>query len=229
MAATIQEQRKHQVAHAALELVAPRLTPDCVVGVGTGSTTNYFIDALASAKARFRAAVSSSDASTHRLRSHGIAVCDLNAVDTIAVYVDGADEVDPTQALIKGGGGALTREKIVAASAERFVCIVDESKLVETLGTFPLPVEVIPMARRLVARALTEHGGRAVRRTGFVTDNGNHILDVHGLAINDPETLELHINNIAGVVENGIFARTTRPHTVLVSGAAGVQLLGEDG
>ena len=223
MATATQNQLKHQVAQAALEMVAPWLTPDAVVGVGTGSTTDYFIDALAHVKAQFKAAVSSSDASTRRLQSHGIPVCDLNAVERVAAYVDGADAVDPQRALVKGGGGALTREKIVAASAERFVCIVDQSKLVDVLGAFPLPVEVIPMARRLVARQLAPLGGKVVHRAGFVTDNGNHILDVHGLAIDDPEALEWRINNIAGVVENGIFACATRPQTVLAGTAAGVR------
>ena len=223
LATATQDQLKRQAAQAALEMVAPWLTPDGVVGVGTGTTTDYFIDALASVGAQFKAAVSSSDASTRRLRSHGIPVCDLNAIETVAAYVDGADEANPNRALVKGGGGALTREKIVAASAERFVCIVDQSKLVDVLGAFPLPVEVIPMARRLVARQLAQLGGKAVHRAGFVTDNGNHILDVHGFAIDDPEALESRINNIAGVVENGIFALAARPQTVLVGTAAGVR------
>lgn len=225
MTATAQNELKRQVADAALDMVTPWLAPDSVVGVGTGSTADCFIDALASRAVAFRAAVSSSAASARRLESHDIAVWDLNAVDTVAVYVDGADEVDPARALLKGGGGALTREKIVAASAERFVCIVDESKLVGTLGAFPLPVEVIPMARRVVERELARLGAKAVPRTGFVTDNGNHILDVHGLAIDEPERLEARLNNIAGVVENGLFALATRPQTVLVGTPAGVRLL----
>ena len=217
-----QEQAKRQAAGAALEMVAERLTRDCVVGIGTGSTTNYFIDALAKSEVQFRGAVSSSITSTHRLQAHGIVVFDLNAVDAVAVYVDGTDEVDPARALVKGGGGALTQEKIVAASAERFVCIVDESKLVEVLGGFPLAVEIIPMAERLVAGQL---GAEAVPRAGFVTDNGNHILDVHGLAIDDPDALETRLNNIPGVVENGIFACATRPQVVLVGTAGGVRLI----
>ena len=215
---TKQEQAKRQAANAALvlEMAAGRVTPDCVLGVGTGSTANHFIDALAKSGVQFRGAVSSSDASTRRLEAHGIAVLDLDAVDAVAVYVDGADEVDPARALVKGGGGALTQEKIVAASAERFVCIVDESKLVEALGAFPLPVEIVPMARRLVAAEIRQMGAEAVPRVGFVTDNGNHILDVHGLAIDDPAALEARLNNIPGVVENGIFACATRPDALLV-------------
>ena len=219
-----QEQAKRQAAHAALQMVADQLTSDSVLGVGTGSTTNCFIDALAESGARFRGAVSSSDASTLRLEALGISVLDLNAAETVAVYVDGADEVDPTRALVKGGGGALTREKIVAASAERFVCIVDESKLVDVLGAFPLPVEVIPMAQRLVADEVHRLGAKAVPRAGFVTDNGNRILDVHGLAIHDPDVLEARLNNIPGVVENGIFA-AIRPLAVLVGSAGGVRLI----
>ena len=225
MAAT-QSELKRQVAHAALNMVAQWLAPDSVVGVGTGSTADCFIDALANRAGKFKAAVSSSEASTRRLESHNIPVCDLNAVETVAAYVDGADEVNPARALVKGGGGALTREKIVAASAERFVCIVEHSKLVDVLGAFPLPVEVIPMARRLVEREIAQLGGRAVLRTGFITDNGNHILDVHGLAIDEPETLETSLNTIPGVVENGLFALAARPQTVLVGTPAGVRLLG---
>ena len=203
----------------------PSLVPDAVVGVGTGSTTNHFIDALAAERSRFQAAVSSSVASTRRLESHGIRVLDLNAVDAVAVYVDGADEVAPDCALVKGGGGALTREKIVAASARRFVCIVDAGKVVDGLGAFPLPVEVIPMARRLVAAKLRELGGEPVPRRGFVTDNGNQVLDVHGLVVADPAELEMRINTIPGVVENGIFAISTRPQLVLVGSAEGVRQL----
>ena len=224
MAGASQDELKRLVAQAALEMVVPWLTPGCIVGVGTGSTADCFIDALATVKAKFEAAVSSSDASTLRLQSHGIPVRDLNAVEEVAVYVDGADEVNPERALVKGGGGALTREKIVAASAERFVCIVDQSKLVDVLGAFPLPVEVIPMARRLVAKELARLGGNAVPRAGFVTDNGNHILDVHGLAIDEPAALETRLNNIAGVVENGIFANAA-PQTVLVGTPTGVRLI----
>ena len=198
--------------------------PDGVVGVGTGTTANFFIDALAGLRDRFRAAVSSSAASTARLEGCGIRVLDLNDVDTIAVYVDGADEVDPGRALIKGGGGALTREKIVASAAAQFLCIVDDTKMVDVLGTFPLPVEVIPMARRMVEHTLTRLGGQPHHRSGFVTDNGNDIVDVHGLAIPDPSSLEAEINAIPGVVENGLFARTTRPEAVLVGTPNGVEL-----
>ena len=195
-----------------------------MLGVGTGTTANFFIDALAGLRDRFHAAVSSSAASKARLEGCGIRVLDLNDVDTIAVYVDGADEVDPRRALTKGGGGALTREKIVASAAARFLCIVDDSKMVDVLGTFPLPVEVIPMARRVVERTLTRLGGEPRHRSGFVTDNGNDIVDVHGLAIPDPTRLEAEINAIPGVVENGLFARKTRPEAVLVGTRNGVEL-----
>ncbi len=210
-----QDTLKRRVAEAALAMVKPLLTPGCVVGVGTGSTTNHFIDGLAAITTPFTA-VSSSTASTKRLAAQGISIIDLNDADTVAVYVDGADEVDPSRALIKGAGGALTREKIIAAVARRFICIVDETKAVTTLGGFPLPVEVIPMARRLVERALVKLGGRPVLRAGFVTDNGNQIIDVHDLVITDAAALETAINNITGVVTNGIFAASTRPDTVLI-------------
>ena len=216
---------KRDAAEAALRLIEPTLTPESVVGVGTGSTANFFIDGLARLRDRFAAAVSSSVASTERLEAAAVRVVDLGTVETLAVYVDGADEVAPGLELLKGGGGALTREKIVAACAVRFICIVDESKTVDVLGTFPLPVEVIPMATRLVARRLRELGGEPVLRAGFVTDNGNHILDVHGLVIDDPAALETRINNIPGVVENGIFAVSTRPDTVLVATSEGVRSL----
>ncbi len=218
------DQIKAAVARAALELIRPWLANDTVVGVGTGSTANCFIDALAEVRHTFDAAVSSSDASTERLRARGIHVIDLNASPAVAVYVDGADEVDPSKALIKGGGGALTREKIVAASADKFICIVDDTKPVERLGGFPLPVEVVPMARGLVARRLAGLGGQPVYRPGFVTDNGNIILDVHGLSISDPDALETEINDLPGVVTNGIFA-AERPEVVLVGTASGVEQL----
>lgn len=217
-----QDQVKQTVARTALKLIEPKLTPDAIVGVGTGSTTNYFIDALAEVKHKFDAAVSSSEASTDRLNAHGIPVIDLNAAPAVVVYVDGADEVDSSNALIKGGGAALTREKIVAATADEFVCIVDDTKLVETLGRFPLPVEVVPMARGLVARALAGLGGQPVYREGALTDNGNIILDVHDLSIEDPDALEWSINNIVGVVTNGIFA-ANRPKVVLVGSANSVE------
>ena len=218
-----QEQRKRRVAEAAVHRIEPLLGPDVVIGVGTGSTANHFIDALADLRDRFRAAVSSSDASTERLEGHGIEVLDLNDAPPLAVYVDGADEVAPDRALTKGGGGALTREKIVASAAAAFLCIVDDSKLVDVLGAFPLPVEVIPMARRVVEAKLA-HLGRPRLRQGFVTDNGNVVVDVHGLEIRDPAALETTINAIPGVVENGLFAATTRPQAVLVGTAAGVEL-----
>lgn len=189
--------------------------------MGTGSTTNFFIDELASIKHVFDAAVSSSEASAERLRGHGITVLDLNAAPQVDVYVDGADEVNRNRQLIKGGGAALTREKIVASAADEFICIVDESKLVDTLGTFPLPVEVIPMARSLVARALVKLGGQPIWREGVVTDNSNWILDVHGLHIDDPDQLEAEINNIAGVVCNGLFAQQAA-HLVLMSTSNGI-------
>jgi ribose 5-phosphate isomerase A len=187
-----------------------------VIGIGTGSTANHFIHGLAGIKHRIDGTVASSRASADRLAAHGIPVLDLNSVDELSVYVDGADEANRHLHLIKGGGGALTREKIVAAVSRRFVCIADESKLVDILGAFPLPVEVIPMARSYVARELVKRGGQPVYREGFTTDNGNIILDVHNLDIMEPVKLEGEINNIAGVVTVGIFAR--RPADVLLLG-----------
>ncbi len=198
-----QDDLKRAAAEAALDYIEP----GSIVGVGTGSTVNHFIDALARVKHKIEATVSSSEASTERLKAHGILVEDLNMVDELAVYVDGADEVTRHMHMIKGGGGALTREKIVAAVADKFVCIVDESKLVDMLGRFPLPIEVIPMARSYVARELVKLGGQPVYREGFVTDNGNIILDVHNLEILDPPALEAELNQIVGVVTNGLFAR----------------------
>ncbi|QPG06320.1 ribose-5-phosphate isomerase RpiA [Salinimonas marina] len=197
-----QNEKKKAVAQAALQYVQY----DTVVGVGTGSTVNYFIDELASIKDKITGAVSSSQASTERLEAAGIEVFELNNVDSLGIYVDGADEVTEHKHMIKGGGAALTREKIVAAVAETFVCIVDDSKQVPILGNFPLPVEVIPMARSYVARELVKLGGDPVYRQGVVTDNGNVILDVHNLEILNPRELEAKINNIVGVVTNGIFA-----------------------
>jgi ribose 5-phosphate isomerase A len=215
-----QDTKKQRAAEAAIEYV----TAGTVVGVGTGSTVNFFIDALAAMPQRIAAAVSSSDASTRRLAAHGIAVLDLNSVEGLDLYVDGADEATRGLHLIKGGGAALTREKIVAAASRRFVCIVDEAKLVDRLGKFPLPVEVIPMARAHVVRELARFGGEPVWRQGTVTDNGGHILDVRGLDIADPVALEREINQIAGVVSVGLFAR--RGADVLVIGTdAGVQTL----
>ena len=189
-----------------------------VVGDGTGSTVNHFIDFLAPITGRIDGAVSSSEVSTQRMKAHGIPVLDLNAAGELALYVDGADESNRQLQLIKGGGGALTREKIVAAASRKFVCIADESKLVDVLGVFPLPVEVIPMARSYVARQLVKLGGTPVWREGFVTDNGNLILDVRDLQIMEPAKLEQQINNIAGVVTVGIFA--LRPADVLILGSA---------
>ncbi len=197
-----QDELKKMVAEAAIEYVAP----DTIIGIGTGSTANCFIDALAGIKHKIEGTVASSEASADRLRGHGIEVFDLNSVNGISVYIDGADECDNHLHLTKGGGGALTREKIVAACSKKFVCIADESKLVDVLGEFPLPVEVIPMARSFVARELVKLGGRPVYREGFVTDNGNVILDIHDLSIVDPRTLESQLNNITGVVTNGLFA-----------------------
>ena len=206
--------KKRRAALAALELVAQ----DSIIGVGTGSTVNFLIDGLATRPGLVRAAVSSSEESSARLQAAGVALADLNDLTELALYIDGADEATPARQLIKGGGGALTREKIVASAARRFVCIVDDGKVVATLGRFPLPVEVIPMARALVARALIACGGRPVWRQGCVTDNGNHILDVHGLLIEDPPALERELNQIAGVVTVGLFA--LRPADLLLIGTA---------
>jgi ribose 5-phosphate isomerase A len=210
-----QDALKKLCAEAALAFVEDDMT----VGVGTGSTVNHFIAALVSRKARIAGTVSSSEASAKRLREAGIAVMDLNAAGGCDVYVDGADEVTERLAMIKGGGGALTREKIVAQASRKFVCIADASKLVAVLGKFPLPVEVIPMARSLVAREIVRLGGRPVLREGAVTDNGNVILDVHGLSITDPAGLESELNQLPGVVTNGLFAR--RPADVLLLGTPG--------
>jgi ribose 5-phosphate isomerase A len=214
------DSRKKAAAIAALEYVEDGM----VVGVGTGSTVNHFIAALAGRRHRIAGAVSSSEASTKLLRSAGIEVVALNDAGDLPLYVDGADEATRHLALIKGGGGALTREKIVAAASRRFVCIVDDSKLVPVLGRFPLPVEVIPMARSLVARRLVGLGGRPVLRQGFITDNGNEILDVHNLKIPDPAALEAQIGLLTGVVEVGLFARRGAD-ILLVAGDGGVQTL----
>ena len=206
-----QDELKQAVAKSALDYVMTRISRDSVIGIGTGSTANYFIDTLAKYAGDFAGCVSSSDASSQRLQKHGIEVFDLNHTGTFDIYIDGADESNAQLELIKGGGAALTREKIVAACAKEFVCIADESKLVDTLGNFPLPVEVIPIARELV-----KLGGDPVYRTGVVTDNGNVILDVHNLRITSPRALEEKINNITGVVCNGLFA--LRPADVLLLG-----------
>ena len=212
--------KKRRAALAALELI----TPDTIVGIGTGSTVNFLIDGLAARPGLVRAAVSSSEGSSARLREIGVALADLNDVVELDLYIDGADEATPARQLTKGGGGALTREKIVASAARRFVCIVDDGKMVATLGRFPLPIEVIPMARVLVARALAARGGRPVWRQGFVTDNGNDILDVQGLLITDPVALERELNQIAGVVTVGLFA--IRPADQLLIGTSeGVETL----
>jgi ribose 5-phosphate isomerase A len=201
-----QQELKQQAADAALELVEQVAGPDVIIGVGTGSTADLFIDGLARFKGRIGGTVASSERSAARLAGHGLKVLDLNDVTSMPLYVDGADEIDANLHMIKGGGGAQTREKIVASVAERFVCIVDESKLVQVLGKFPLPIEVIPMAREAVARAMVALGGQPRLREGFVTDNGNVILDVAGLSITDAPGLEARVNNLAGVVTCGLFA-----------------------
>ena len=219
-----QDQLKQAVAQAAVDLILPQLSRDSVVGVGTGSTANFFIDLLAKHKLEFDGAVASSQATADRLKRNGITVYDLNGVSDLEFYVDGADEADGHLNLIKGGGAALTREKIVAAVARKFICIADASKRVDVLGEFPLPVEVIPMARSHVARELVKLGGDPEYRDGVVTDNGNVILDVHNMHIVDPVGLEAKINNIVGVVANGLFA--ARPADVLLLGTAqGVERL----
>ncbi|HEY5994706.1 MAG TPA: ribose-5-phosphate isomerase RpiA [Gallionellaceae bacterium] len=207
-----QDDMKRAVAQAAIEHVPN----DCIVGVGTGSTANFFIDELGRIKHKLRGAVASSEASAKRLQGHGIEVISLNDAGTLPVYVDGADEITRHLHMVKGGGGALTREKIVAAASKKFVCVCDSSKLVDVLGKFPLPIEVIPMARSYVARELTKLGGQPVLREGFTTDNGNLILDVRGLQIMNPVELESTLDHIAGIVTNGLFAR--RPADVLLLG-----------
>ncbi len=217
-----QASKKQAVAAAAVEQIREQLVRGAVIGVGTGSTANCFIDLLADHKGRFDAAVASSNATAARLEGHGIRVLDLNEAGSLAVYVDGADEVDVGLNLIKGGGGALTREKIVAAASENFVCIVDDSKCVDVLGAFPLPLEVIPMARELVMSGLRDFGGQPQVRAGFVTDNGNLIVDTKGLDLRDPPACERRLNDLVGVVCNGLFA--LRPADVLlIAGAAGVE------
>jgi ribose 5-phosphate isomerase A len=220
-----QDQLKQAVAQAAIDVILPRLDKTSIIGVGTGSTANFFIDLLAQHKMAFGGAVASSEATAQRLKSHGIPVYDLNSVSDLEFYVDGADESNERLELIKGGGAALTREKIVAAVARTFICIADESKLVPLLGTFPLPVEVIPMARSHVARQLVKLGGDPVYREGVLTDNGNIILDVYNLQIDSPVKLEEQINAIVGVVTNGLFA--ARPADLLLLGTRdGVKRLG---
>jgi len=216
-----QDEMKCAVAQAAIAHVPN----DCIVGVGTGSTANFFIDELGKIKHKIRGAVASSEASAKRLQGHGIVVVSLNDAGTLPVYVDGADEITRHLHMVKGGGGALTREKIVAAASRKFVCVCDSSKLVGVLGKFPLPIEVIPMARSYVARELVKLGGQPALREGFTTDNGNLILDVRGLQILNPVELETTLDHIAGVVTNGLFAR--RPADVLLLGTPdGVQEIG---
>jgi ribose 5-phosphate isomerase A len=210
-----QQAQKQQVAIAALEYVRN----DMILGVGTGSTVNCFIEALAASGKRIRAAVSSSEATTRLLESHGIEVRELNLAGTLDLYIDGADEFDAHRRLIKGGGGALTREKVVSAASRKFVCIVDETKQVGVLGNYPLPVEVIPMARSFVARQLVAMGGQPELRQGFTTDNGNQILDVHNMDLVDPVSAEKQLNNLPGVVTNGLWA--IRPAEVVLMATSG--------
>ena len=219
-----QDQMKQAVAEAALEYIRPKLDDDTVLGIGTGSTANLFIDCLAGVKGLLNATVASSEATAERLKNHGIPVYELNSVNQVDFYIDGADESNNALQLIKGGGAALTREKIIRAVAGKFICIADESKLVHTLGNFPLPVEVIPMARSHVARELVKLGGDPVYREGVVTDNGNVILDVFNFSIPQPLAMEEKINNITGVVTNGLFA--LKPADVLLLGTSkGVRTL----
>jgi ribose 5-phosphate isomerase A len=219
-----QQALKQQAADAALEFIAPMLTLDAVIGVGTGSTADLFIDGLAKFCGQFRGAVASSERSAKRLTALGILVLDLNEVQSMPVYVDGADEINSQLHMVKGGGGALTREKIVASVAKQFVCIADESKLVDVLGRFPLPIEVLPIAREAVARVVRGLGGSPALRTDFVTDNGNQIIDVTGLSIQDPSALERALNNVPGVVTNGLFA--IRPADVaLLATQSGIRRL----
>lgn len=219
-----QNELKQAVAQAALNLVAPKLTPASILGIGTGSTANFFIDGLANYKGQFKAAVASSEASAARLANLGIKVISLNETSGLDMYIDGADEVNQQLEMIKGGGAALTREKIVAAAAKEFICIADESKMVNTLGQFPLPIEVIPMAREFVARELRKLGANPIHREGVITDNSAIILDIHGLSITNARALESTINQIAGVITNGLFA--LRPADVLLlANGEGVQTL----
>ncbi len=207
---------KISVAKKAISHIEKKLTSEVILGIGTGSTVNFFIEEIGEFRNHFRGAVSSSEASTQLLKAKNIEVFSLNDVNEIEFYIDGADEVSPDNFLIKGGGGAHTREKIVAAAAKEFICIVDNSKLVEVLGSFPLPVEVIPESRSMVSRKIVAIGGRPVYRSGFVTDQGNQILDIHDIRINNPEEMEILLNNIPGVVDNGIFA-FDKPEIVLVA------------
>ncbi len=223
-----QDELKKAVAKAAVDYIAPHLERDTVIGVGTGSTANFFIDMLADIKNEFDGAVASSEATAQRLKSHGIPVYDLNSAGELEFYVDGADETNERLELIKGGGGALTREKIIAEVAKTFICIADESKRVGILGNYPLPVEVIPMARSHVGREIVKLGGDPVYRDGFTTDNGNIILDIHNMDISRPIQVEERLNNIVGTVTNGLFAR--RPADLLLLGtSAGVESIPRKG
>lgn len=217
---TSQDLLKKQAAEAALKYVEP----NTIVGVGTGSTVNFFIDALATMKNDIEGAVSSSEESTKRLKAHGIEVIELNNVGNLPVYVDGADEIDEHLRMVKGGGGALTREKIIAAVADKFICIADESKVVGRLGNFPVPVEVIPMARSYVAREIVKLGGDPVWRQGFTTDNGNVILDIHNFDILDPVQLEQQLNSIVGVVTNGLFTKRGA-NVAIIASPAGLKFM----
>ena len=207
---------KISVAKKAIDYIEKKLSKETILGIGTGSTVNFFIEELDPYKNLFRGAVSSSDASSEILKKKNIEVFSLNDVNQIDFYIDGADEVSPSNFLIKGGGGAHTREKIVAAASQEFVCIVDKTKLVERLGAFPLPIEVIPEARSSVARKIVALGGKPIYRDGFITDQGNHIIDVKEMDISEPEALEILLNNMPGVIDNGIFA-FNKPNVVLVS------------
>jgi ribose 5-phosphate isomerase A len=209
-----QDEQKQVVAQAALDYLKPRMDQDSIIGVGTGSTANCFIDLLATVRDDFDGVVASSDATAERLKSHGIPVYDLNSAAPLEFYVDGADETNARLELIKGGGGALTREKIIAAASKTFICIADQSKMVDILGSFPLPVEVLPMARSHVGREIVKLGGDPVYREGFTTDNGNIIIDIYNLDISRPIIIEEKLNNIVGIVTNGLFAR--RPADLLL-------------
>ena len=223
-----QDELKKAVAKAAIDHIAPSLERETVIGVGTGSTANFFIDMLAELKNEFDGAVASSEATAERLKSHGIPVYDLNSTSELEFYVDGADETNERLELIKGGGAALTREKIVAAVAKTFICIADDSKMVGILGGFPLPVEVIPMARSHVGREIVKLGGDPVYREGVVTDNGNIIIDVHNMDISQPIRIEEQLNNIVGVVTNGLFARR-RADLLLLGTKDGVKSISSEG
>lgn len=216
------EQLKQQVAQAAIKYIDDY---DMVIGIGTGSTVNQFIDLLPSVKNRIEAVVSSSEASTEKLKALGFNVKELNQTGDLSLYIDGADECDAHNRLIKGGGGALTREKIIAAASKQFICIIDESKSVDVLGTFPLPIEVLPMARSFVARQMVKLGGQPIYREGFTTDNGNQIIDIHNLKILDPIELETKINQIPGVVTNGLFAHRGADVTLVAKGDGQISVL----